>query len=36
LRDSTLALVPPGDAGEGGSHVLAMRWVHDLVAFNQL
>ena len=26
----------PANAGEGGSHVLAMRWVDDLVAFNQL
>ena len=31
-----VALVPPGHPGEGGSHVLTMRWVHDLVAFNQL
>jgi len=31
-----VALVPPGQAGEGGSHVLTMRWVHDLVAFDQL
>ncbi len=35
-RAPEVALVPPGHAGEGGSHVLAMRWVHDLVAFNQL
>ena len=35
-RAADVALVPPGQAGEGGSHVLAMRWVHDLVAFNQL
>ena len=25
-----VALVPPGRPGEGGSHVLVMRWVHDL------
>ncbi len=31
-----VALVPPGEPGEGGSHVLAMRWVHDLGAFNRL
>jgi porphyrinogen peroxidase len=31
-----VALVPPGHAGQGGSHVLTMRWVHDLVAFDQL
>ena len=30
------ALVPPGAPGEAGSHVLAMRWVHDLDAFHQL
>jgi porphyrinogen peroxidase len=28
--------VPPGLAGAGGSHVLAMRWVHDLTAFHRL
>ena len=33
---SDVALVPPGLPGEGGSHVLAMRWVHDLAAFNRL
>jgi putative iron-dependent peroxidase len=31
-----VAIVPPGQPGGGGSHVLAMRWVHDLVAFNRL
>ncbi len=35
-RAAEVALVPPGRAGEGGSHVLTMRWVHDLVLFNQL
>jgi len=35
-RAADIALVPPGQAGEGGSHVLTMRWVHDLVAFNRL
>src|ERR1700730_16050927 len=35
-RAPNVALVPPGQAGEGGSHVLTMRWVHDLVAFNRL
>jgi porphyrinogen peroxidase len=35
-RAPDVALVPPGRAGEGGSHVLTMRWVHDLVAFNRL
>jgi hypothetical protein len=28
--------VPPGRPGAGGSHVLAMRWVHDLDAFDRL
>jgi putative iron-dependent peroxidase len=36
LRAATVALVPGGEPGEGGSHVLAMRWVHDLLAFHQL
>jgi putative iron-dependent peroxidase len=31
-----VALVGPGLPGEGGSHVLAMRWVHDLAAFDRL
>ena len=31
-----VALVPPGKRGVGGSHVLAMRWVHDLDAFGRL
>ena len=35
-RAADVALIPPGSAGEGGSHVLAMRWVHDLDAFNRL
>ena len=35
-RAPEVALVPPGEPGAGGSHVLAMRWVHDLDAFNQL
>ena len=35
-RAADVALVPPGRAGEGGSHVLAMRWVHDLAAFERL
>jgi putative iron-dependent peroxidase len=30
------ALVPDGRPGAGGSHVLAMRWVHDLDSFNAL
>jgi len=35
-RAADVALVPLGEPGEGGSHVLAMRWVHDLDAFNGL
>jgi porphyrinogen peroxidase len=35
-RAANVALVPPGVPGEAGSHVLAMRWVHDLDAFHRL
>ena len=35
-RAAEVALVPPGEPGQGGSHVLAMRWVHDLDAFHSL
>ena len=31
-----VAMVPVGRPGEGGSHVLVMRWVHDLDAFERL
>jgi putative iron-dependent peroxidase len=31
-----VALVPDGMPGAGGSHVIVMRWVHDLDAFNRL
>jgi putative iron-dependent peroxidase len=30
------ALIPEGQPGGGGSHVLVMRWVHDLEAFEAL
>jgi putative iron-dependent peroxidase len=30
------ALVPEGQPGAGGSHVLVMRWIHDLAAFEAL
>ena len=30
------ALIPDGQPGEGGAHVLVQRWVHDLDAFEQL
>jgi len=33
LAAPEVALVPPGSPGAGGSHVLVMRWVHDLDAF---
>jgi putative iron-dependent peroxidase len=36
LEAPAAALVPDGEPGAGGSHVLAMRWVHDLEAFNAL
>jgi porphyrinogen peroxidase len=36
LRVADVALVPPERPGQGGSHVLAMRWVHDLDAFHRL
>ena len=30
------ALIPDGQPGAGGAHVLVMRWIHDLDAFEQL
>ncbi len=36
LDAPNVALIPPGLPGEGGSHVLAIRWVHDLDAFHAL
>jgi putative iron-dependent peroxidase len=36
LDAPNVALIPPGLPGEGGSHVLVMRWVHDLDAFHTL
>jgi len=30
------ALIPAGEAGEGGSFVLTQQWVHNLAKFNQL
>jgi putative iron-dependent peroxidase len=30
------ALIPDGQPGEGGAHVLVMRWIHDLDAFERL
>lgn len=34
LDAPNIALIPPGEPGGGGSHVLAMRWVHDLDSFH--
>jgi putative iron-dependent peroxidase len=31
-----IAMVPPGRPGQGGCHVLVMRWVHDLDRFWRL
>ena len=31
-----VALVPAGEPGEDGAHVIAIRWVHDLDAFHAL
>jgi putative iron-dependent peroxidase len=28
--------VPDGEPGEGGSHLLAIRWIHDLASFEKL
>jgi putative iron-dependent peroxidase len=33
LDAPTAALVPEGQPGAGGSHVIAIRWVHNLAAF---
>jgi len=31
-----VAIVPDGQPGAGGSHVITMKWVHDLAAFHEL
>jgi porphyrinogen peroxidase len=36
LDAPTAALVPDGQPGAGGSHVLTMRWIHNLAAFEGL
>lgn len=36
LEAPNVALIQPGEAGGGGSHVLVMRWVHDLNSFHAL
>jgi putative iron-dependent peroxidase len=33
LEAPVAALVPPGEPGAGGSHVLVIRWIHDLSGF---
>lgn len=35
-RDTEVAIVPDGQAGEGGSFIIAQRWVHDLAGFHSL
>jgi len=36
LEAPLAALVPSGEPGAGGSHVLVMRWIHDLSGFEAL
>jgi putative iron-dependent peroxidase len=36
LEGPLAALVPSGEPGAGGSHVLVMRWIHDLPKFEAL
>lgn len=31
-----VAIIPDGEPGEGGAHVITMKWVHDLAAFHEL
>jgi putative iron-dependent peroxidase len=35
-EDLRVAIVPDGEPGAGGTHVLAQRWVHDLDGFEKL
>ncbi|HZT05396.1 MAG TPA: Dyp-type peroxidase [Chloroflexota bacterium] len=35
-RDIEVAIVPNGQPGAGGTHIIAQRWVHDLEAFHAL
>ncbi|MFT5887939.1 MAG: putative iron-dependent peroxidase [Zhongshania sp.] len=32
----TVALIPEGEVGAGGSFVMSQQWVHNLAAFHQL
>jgi len=34
--DKEVAIIKDGKPGEGGSFIIAQRWVHDLLAFEQL
>lgn len=36
LDAPNIALIPTGQIGAGGSHVLVMRWIHDLEAFHAM
>jgi putative iron-dependent peroxidase len=36
LEAPLAALVPAGEPGAGGSHVIVMRWIHDLARFEAL
>jgi putative iron-dependent peroxidase len=36
LEAPAAALVPDGEPGAGGSHVMVIRWIHDLDAFGAL
>lgn len=36
LEAPNVALIQPGQVGGGGSHVLVMRWIHDLDTFHAL
>jgi putative iron-dependent peroxidase len=35
-RDREVAIIPDGQKGEGGSFIIAQRWVHDLDSWNKL
>jgi len=36
LEAPVAALVPPGEPGAGGSHMLVMRWIHDIARFETI
>jgi putative iron-dependent peroxidase len=35
-RDQEVGIVPDGEPGAGGSHIIAQRWIHDLKGFHAL